>query len=235
MDTTHLPIDDLKKYGIIDQELAFSKKLNEEDIQKFLKGFIMVAENDKHRITFQLQDKNTKLDVHLFEREENLSKLLEDSKKEIQYSTEREFDENQKELQYHRKVMVFNDKENRTEEYDLLKNALRLTNIILNRNNDSEKNRYRNELLNLKGFLQDQMDKFPEKSKEISRDINIVSGEIDTVNSISPDEAQLKKNEKGNIQLNVNDRDLYEDANRIRDEIQQEEDEEREKPIGFKR
>lgn len=235
MDTTHLPIDDLKKYGIIDQELAFSKKLNEEDIQKFLKGFIMVAENDKHRITFQLQDKNTKLDVHLFEREENLSKLLEDSKKEIQYSTEREFDENQKELQYHRKVMVFNDKENRTEEYDLLKNALRLTNIILNRNNDSEKNRYRNELLNLKGFLQEQMDKFPEKSKEISRDINIVSGEIDTVNSISPDEAQLKKNEKGNIQLNVNDRDLYEDANRIGDEIQQEEDEEREKPIGFKR
>ena len=106
MDTTHLPIDDLKKYGIIDQELAFSKKLNEEDIQKFLKGFIMVAENDKHRITFQLQDKNTKLDVHLFEREENLSKLLEDSKKEIQYSTEREFDENQQELQYHRKVMV---------------------------------------------------------------------------------------------------------------------------------
>ena len=55
---THLPIDDLKKYGIIDQELSFSKKLNEEDIQKFLKGFIMVAENDKHRITFQLQNHN---------------------------------------------------------------------------------------------------------------------------------------------------------------------------------
>ena len=232
---THLPIDDLKKYGIIDQELSFSKKLNEEDIQKFLKGFIMVAENDKHRITFQLQNHNTKLDVHLFEREEKLSELLVNSKKEIQYSTEREFDENQQELQYHRKVMVFNDKENRTEEFDLLKNALRLTNIILNRNNDSEKNRYRNELLNLKGFLQEQMDKFPEKSKEISRDINIVSGEIDTVNSISPDEALLKKNEKGDIQLGVNDQDLYEDANRIRDEIQQEEDEEREKPRGFKR
>lgn len=232
---THLPIDDLKKYGIIDQELSFSKKLNEEDIQKFLKGFIMVAENDKHRITFQLQNHNTKLDVHLFEREEKLSELLVNSKKEIQYSTERELDENQKELQYHRKVLVFNDKENRTEEYDLLKNALRLTNIILNRNSEKETNRYRTELLNLKSFLQDQMDKFPEKSKEISRDINIVSGEIDTVNSIAPDKTEIKKNLKGDIQLNVNDQDLYKDANIIRDKNLEEEKEEQEKTRGFRR
>ena len=131
--------------------------------------------------------------------------------------------------------MVFNDKENRTEEYDLLKNALRLTNIILNRNSEKETNRYRTELLNLKDFLQDQMDKFPEKSKEISRDINIVSGEIDTVNSVAPNETEIKKNQKGDIQLNVNDQDLYEDANRIREKNLEEEKEEQEKPRGFRR
>ena len=87
----------------------------------------------------------------------------------------------------------------------------------------------------MKGFLQDQMDKFPEKSKEISRDINIVSGEIDTVNSIAPDETEIKKNLKGDIQLNVNDQDLYEDANRIREKNLEEEKEEQEKPRGFRR
>lgn len=64
--------------------------------------------------------------------------------------------------------------------------------------------------------------------------MNIVSKEIDTVNSISPDEKQVSKGENSEIQLNVNDKDLYEDANRNRDE-QEEKTEEREKPRGFRR
>ncbi|MFN3773440.1 hypothetical protein [Cloacibacterium normanense] len=231
MNTAHLPLDDLKKYGIIDQELSFSKKLNEKDIEKFLKGFIMIAENDKHRITFQLQDNNTKLDVHLFERDESLLTLLEQSKKEVQYSTERELDDDRNELDYHRKVMVFNDQENKVEEFDLLKNALRLTNIILSRKSQKESNRYRIELLNLKSFLQEQMNKFPEKSKEITRNINIVSGEIQTVNSISHKDSEPTKNE--NI-FNNKDNGLLEESVELKGNKQPEIEKE-EKQRGFKR
>ena len=52
--TTTLPTDDLKKYGIIDTDNSFSKKLSAEDIQNFYRGATIVADNDKSRITFQL-------------------------------------------------------------------------------------------------------------------------------------------------------------------------------------
>ena len=55
------------------------------------------------------------------------------------------------------------------------------------------------------------------------------------MNSIAPDETEIKKNLKGDIQLNVNDQDLYEDANRIREKNLEEEKEEQEKPRGFRR
>jgi hypothetical protein len=44
--------------------------------------------------------------------------------------------------------------------------------------------------------------------------LNIVSREINTVNSISPDEKQISKGGNSESDLNVNDRDRYEDANR---------------------
>ena len=64
--------------------------------------------------------------------------------------------------------------------------------------------------------------------------MNIVSKEINTVNSISPHEKQISKRENSDIQLNVNDKDLYEDANKNREQ-QEEEYQEREKPRGFRR
>ena len=54
MQNENLPTEDLKKFGIINEDLSFSKKLNEDDIQKFLKGYTIVADNDKNRATFQL-------------------------------------------------------------------------------------------------------------------------------------------------------------------------------------
>ena len=53
MQTENLPTEELKKFGIINEDLSFSKKLNPDDIQKFLKGYTIVADNDKNRATFQ--------------------------------------------------------------------------------------------------------------------------------------------------------------------------------------
>jgi DNA topoisomerase VI subunit B len=97
-----------------------------------------------------------------------------------------------------------------------------------------EINRYKTELQKLKNFLMDKIDQYPEIAKEIEKDINIVSREINTVNRISRDEKQISKRKNSEVQLNVNDKDLYEDANRNRDE-QKEELQEREKPRGFRR
>ena len=46
MKNNNLPTDQLKKYGIIDQDNTFSKKLSPEDIQRFLQGYTIVADND---------------------------------------------------------------------------------------------------------------------------------------------------------------------------------------------
>jgi len=95
-------------------------------------------------------------------------------------------------------------------------------------------NRYKNELLKLKVYLQDKIDQYPEISKEIKNDMNIVSREISSVNTISKNYQQSSKNSNSDIQLNVNDRDMYEDANRTREE-QEERSEEQEKRRGFRR
>jgi len=96
-------------------------------------------------------------------------------------------------------------------------------------------NRYKNELQKLKNFLMDKMDQYPEIAKEISNDLNIVSREINTVNSISPDEKQISKGGNSESDLNVNDKDRYEDANRNREEQEEEIEQEQEKHRGFRR
>ena len=61
MQNHNLPTEDLKTFGIINDDLTFSKKLSSDDIQKFLNGYTIVADNDQNRATFQLSDNNTKL------------------------------------------------------------------------------------------------------------------------------------------------------------------------------
>ena len=73
MQTNNLPTDDLKKYGIVEPDNSFSKKLSAEDIQKFLQGYTIVADNDKNRATFQLIESNSKLKVIFLERNKNIS------------------------------------------------------------------------------------------------------------------------------------------------------------------
>lgn len=236
-----LPTDDLKKYGIIESDNSFSKKLSADDIQKFLNGFTIVADNDKSRITFQLKDNNSQLDVNIYERDKKLSELLENSKKEIQYSdTFSKYNVNDEkinaQINWTKSAFIFDDKTKSVVEYDMIKNAKILTEKIAEIKNASETNRYKIELQQLKSFLQDKIDQYPEIAKEISVDINIISNEISSVDSISRPEKQMQKEGKGDIQLNVNDQDMFEDVNRHREEDQdQEQEEEVERRRGFRR
>ena len=229
MNTNILPIDDLKKYGIIDADNSFTKKLSEDEIQKFLKGYTIVADNDKNRATFQLTDNNSKLKVIFLERDKAISEILENSKNNIQYTDIKNVSKSANELNFEKKAFIFDKESQKIVEFDFIKNATELTAIIADTKNESETNRYKTELHKLKGFLQDKIDKFPEMAKEITKDLNIVSREINSVNSKTPDEKQIEKEKISDVHLNVNDRDLYEDTIRYREE---EQDEELHRPKG---
>lgn len=222
-----LPTEDLKKYGIIEADNSFSKKLTADDIQKFLQGFIIVADNGKRSVSFQLTDNNTQLDVNLYERDKDLTDILKNSRDGIEYSDVKNISFNGK---FEKKAFVFDAVRNLIKEYDFIKNAMEITKIVAETKNAVEIGRYKNELLQLKSFLQDKIDEYPEIAKEISRDINIVSREISAIDS-----EELKQKEgKEDLQLNVNDTDRYQDINRERDE-EFEHNEEAERPRGFRR
>lgn len=238
MQDQNLPTDELKTFGIINDDLTFSKKLSTDDIQKFLQGYTIVADNDKNRATFQLTDNNTKLKVIFLERDKNLSEILRNSKYEIQYSTTFSNygineEKNAAQLNWTKAVFIFDEKKQKIIEYDMIKDAPIITQLIAEREKPEEVNRYKIELKKLQSFLQDKIDQYPEIAKGITENLNIVAKELNNVNSISPDEKQISKGGSSDIQLNVNDRDLYEDANRMREE--QEEVGEIQKPRGFRR
>jgi len=225
-----LPTDDLKKYGIINEDFTFSTKLNADDIQKFLQGYTIVADNDKNRATFQLVENNTRLKVIFLERDKSLSEILEKSKEKIQYSeTKGQYDvhdnKHSAQLSFSKQAFVFDRETGTVKELDFIKNAPELTKLVVERNNPDETNQYKSELEKLKNFLYDKMDEYPEIAKDIAADLNIVDKELNSVNSISPDDKQISKGGDSDVQLNVNDKDMYEDANRHREEQQQEEEE----------
>ena len=229
MQNENLPTEELKKFGIINEDLSFSKKLNADDIQKFLQGYTIVADNDKNRATFQLTENNTKLKVIFLERDKSIAELLEKSKEKIQYSeTKAQYNVHDNrhtaQLGFSKQAFVFDKETNAVKELDFIKNASELTKLITERKNLKEINQYKLELEKLKSFLQDKIELYPEITKRITNDLNIVSREIDSVNSITPDEKQIAKEKNSDVQLNVNDRDLYEDANRNREEQEEQEE-----------
>lgn len=236
MNTNTLPTDELKKYGIINEDMSFSKKLNADDIQKFLQGYTIVADNDKNRATFQLTDNNTQLKVIYLERDKKLPEILKNSKVRVEYTDIqkvsnkllREFSALEK------KAFIFDKETSKVVEFDFIKNATELTAIIADKKDTEELNRYKNELLKLKNYLLDKIDQYPEIAKEITNDLIIVSREINTVNSIATNHKQISKADDSGIQLNVNDPDVYQDANQRRDDDKQH-DEEVEKFRKFRR
>ncbi|MEG2078117.1 hypothetical protein [Chryseobacterium sp.] len=215
-----LPTNDLIRFGILDSNNSFSKKLSPDDIQRFLLGDTLIADNDKSRITFQLTNNNTELKVDVFEREYAISELLEKTKREIQYSTiESKYNINNEQdlahLAWSKTAFVFDKENQKIIEYDMIKNSSELTQLISDRNNSIESNTYKTELLQLKDFLQQKMEQYPEIAKKIAVDLNIVSHEISSMklNYENP----FSQENNTDVQLNVNDPDLYEDANRNRE------------------
>lgn len=239
MQNENLPTEELKKFGIINEDLSFSKKLNADDIQKFLQGYTIVADNDKNRATFQLTENNTKLKVIFLERDKSIAELLEKSKEKIQYSESKaRYDvndnRNSAQLGFSKQAFVFDKKTDTIKELDFIKNATELTELVLERKNPNEISQYQLELEKLKSFLYDKMNQYPEIAKEITNYLNIVSKEFNTVNTLSEKQNHSQRQEKSDVQLNVNDPDLYEDAHRMREE-NEEQEEEIQKARGFRR
>ena len=234
MNTNILPTDELKKYGIINEDNTFSAKINSEDIQKFLQGYTIVADHDKNRATFQLTDSNTKLKVIFLERDKSISEILKNSTNGIQYSQIKNLSKSASELNFEQKAFVFDKEANKVVEFDLIKNCRELTAIIADKRDEGELDRYKTELLRLKSFLQDKIEQFPEMTKEIANDMNIVSKEIATVDGICEKPNHSERQVHPDIQLNVNDPDMYQDANRVRDE-KQEQDLDGQKSKGLRR
>ena len=127
MENNNLPTDELKKFGIINEDLSFSKKLSAEDIQKFLKGYTIVTDNEKNRATFQLTENNTKLKVIFLERDKSLSEVLKKSKEKIQYSEIKgqyriNDANNSAQLNFSRQAFVYNNKTNEIVEDKIINN-----------------------------------------------------------------------------------------------------------------
>jgi hypothetical protein len=226
MQNENLPTSELLKYGIIHTDFTFSKKLNADDIQKFLQGYTLVADNEKNRATFQLVENNTKLQVLFLERDTSLSEILEKSKEKIQYSqTQGQYSISEgghsAQLGFSKQAFVFDRETNTIKELDFIKNASELTKLIAERKNPEEISKYQLELEKLKNFLYDKMDQYPEIAKFIAGDLNIVDREINSISSLSNTESSLEKKHPNGIQLEVNDSDRYEDANRHREEEQE--------------
>lgn len=79
--------DDLKKFGIMTEDNQFSKKLSQQEVYNFLKGGVLIAENDQNRLTFKIAE--DKLSVNVYNKDwvshKDLSsaELLEVSSKNI--------------------------------------------------------------------------------------------------------------------------------------------------------
>ena len=230
----NLPTSELKEYGIMSDDNTFSKKLSEKDIENFLKGHAMIADNGKDRLIFLLTDNNTRLNVNVYQRDRTIDELVKQSQKEIVYSNLTELT-NSKALDIEKKAFIYDQKTKQVTELDLLKDTEKIAAIVAEKKDIQESNRFKNELLKLKGYLQDKIDKFPEIGKEITNNLNIVSKTISTVDDATPNESQSQKQQQSKLRLNVNEDDLYQDANRHREEQAQEQEQEQQRHRGFRR
>ena len=230
----NLPTSELKEYGIMTDDNTFSKKLSEKDIENFLKGHAMIADNGKDRLIFLLTDNNTRLNVNVYQRDHTIDELVKQSQKEIVYSNLTELT-NSKALDIEKKAFIYDQKTKQVTELDLLKDTEKIAAIVAEKKDIQESNRFKNELLKLKGYLQDKIDKFPEIGKEITNNLNIVSKTISTVDDATPNESQSQKQQQSKLRLDVNDDDLYQDANRHREEQAQEQEQEQQRHRGFRR
>ena len=216
-----LPTSHLKEYGIMSEDNTFSKKLSNKDIENFLKGHAMIADNGKDRLIFLLTDNNTRLNVNLYQRDKTIDEIVKQSQKEIVYSQLNELT-NSKSIDIEKKAFIYDQRTQEVTEYDLLKHTEKIAQVVAEKNDIQESNRFKNELLKLKGYLQDKIDKFPEISKEITNNLNIIFKTISTIDDTTPNESPSQKQQQSKLRLDVNDDGLYQDANRHREEQEEE-------------
>lgn len=219
MNNTNLPTEDLKKYGIINEDNSVKEKISREDFEKFTnEGYILIVQDKDKRVSFQLT-KDNQLDIKHYIIDKSIDDILKNGKDmPIQYAVEQKINQNGVVQDEALKVFIYNQQENSVQELDFLQKSKEITDFILEQKNIEESNKYKNQLLMLKSFLQDKIDKFPEIAKYISNDINIVSKNISRIDDSTPDLEQSEEQQKSKVQLNVNDPDLYQDASEAREE-----------------
>lgn len=232
----NLPTEELKKYGIINEDNSIQEKISKSDFDKFTnEGYMLIVQDKDKRVSFQLT-KDNQLDVKHYIIDKSIDEILNKAKEQpIQYAIEKQVDvEKGITKDETLKVFIYNQKENNVKEMDFLQKSKEITDFILDRKDIEESKKYKAQLELLKGFLQDKIDKFPEVAKYIANDMNIVSKNISKIDNATPNEEQAQEQKNTRVQLNVNDPDIYQDANREREQ-EWEENQEQERKKGFRR
>lgn len=80
--------NELKEYGILNDDNSFTKKLTKQEVQSFLEGNVLVAENKNNRVLFQLKDNNSKLDVKFFQNNKSMKEVLSENDRDLKYIVE---------------------------------------------------------------------------------------------------------------------------------------------------
>jgi len=65
----NLPYADLKKFGIMTNENLFTPRLSKQEVDNFLKGSTLVAEDEANRLTFKLTKDTSKLEVNVYNKD----------------------------------------------------------------------------------------------------------------------------------------------------------------------
>ncbi len=229
-----LPIDDLKMYGILKEDNNFIKKINPKDLSSFLRGNILIIQNKKSELSLQLKQNMTKLEVCFKQRDEDISQLIDKSKNSIVYSKATDFNLNEdNKISFSKSVFIHDKTDDKIVELDIVQNSKEISDYIREQKDEEVQKKYTQELKSMMSFLQSKIEKYPEISKDIQKSLNIIKLEANSFNVNARTPESNKKGQKTKIDLDVNDYDRYEDANRAREESQQQE--EQENKIKFKR
>ncbi|MCO7354042.1 hypothetical protein [Riemerella anatipestifer] len=229
MENKNLPTEELKKYGIINEDNSRHQKISKDDFERFTnEGYTLIVQDKEKRVSFQLT-KDKQLDVKHYIIDKPIDDILEQAKDNlIQYAIEKQLDEDNGTVKDETlKVFIYNSKENNVSEVDFLKKSKEITDFVLEQKDIEESKKYKAQLEMLKGFLQDKIDKFPEVAKYIANDMNIVSKNISRIDDATPNEEQAREQKNTKVQLNVNDPDLYQDANQEREDVWEREQEQK--------
>lgn len=208
----------LHQFGVTDENGNFKNNKNEE---KFFNGQPLVAFERNKRLEIS-QLPNGDLFAIGEEFDKNIENLLRDARLKpdlIQYSQSTTLiSTHDIKSRYSAKAFIYDKEKDTIKEYDVIHNHKELSEEIDKKENPGyEKNRLMDALETLKGMLQFKMHQYPEIAKVIQRDINIVSEVMDTTTPV----VQQDKQTDTEVRLDVNDRDLFEDANYNREDREQ--------------